>query len=135
MRRLLSFGVIGACGTLAYLGAFLALHGLGPQTASLLARALIALPTSWLNARITFRSRVPLVRAYAAGLGGMAVGAVLAAAVLLALHDIDPHPSRAAEVASLAGVQILAAAVRFAALRAVSLPADAQPSLTSRRAA
>lgn len=123
---MLRFALTGLLGTVAYAGVFLALRGLGPQTASLLARLIVALPTSWLNVRMTFRSRVPVLHAYTAGLGGLAVGAALSALALHVLTSLDPEPAATVEVPVLVPVQIAAAAARFVLLRSVSLTASAQ---------
>lgn len=132
-RQLLRFCAVGAAGTGAYLATFVLLRPLGPQAASLAARVLVALPTSWLNARLTFRSRVRVRRAYAGGLAGLVLGAALAAATLAVVHGADPRPSRPVELSALASAQLVAAAARFALLRRVAVPADAQGAHNPRR--
>jgi putative flippase GtrA len=134
-RQVLAFTVVGLLGTATYLALFVVLRGLGGQPASLLARLLVALPTSWVNARVTFGSRVAVHRAYAAGLAGLFVGAVLAAVTLLVLSRVDPHPTRVAELAALGATQLAAAAIRFAALRQVALTGAPQQSHQSHLAA
>lgn len=124
--QLMRFGATGLAGLAAYAALFLLLRGLGPQAAGLLARLLVAVPTSWCNARLTFRSRVSLSRAYAAGVGGLAVGAALTAAVLAVLHALDPGARPVVEVPVVVGAQLLAAAVRFLLLRRVASTAATQ---------
>lgn len=135
MRRTLAqvvrFGAIGVLGTGAYLLLFVALRHLGPQPDNVVSRAVVALPTSWLNARLTFRSRVPVHRAYAAGLWGLALGAAIGAAVLLAVEDLDPGASGPTVLLALGAAQVAAAAVRFGLLRRVARPGDTQHLLTS----
>lgn len=127
-RQLSRFALVGLAGTAAYFGLYLALRGcLGAQAASLLARVLVALPTSWLNARYTFGSRVQVRRAYAAGLGGLALGASVSACALLCLHRVSPQPTRALELVTLAAAQCVGAGARFGLLRRVSRALTAAP--------
>lgn len=124
LRQLLRFAVIGVAGTLTYLALFAVLrHVTGAQSASLAARVLTALPTSWLNARVTFAGRVHVLRAYVAGLGGLAAGAALAAVALASLPLLEPAHDRVTEVLVLGAVQLASAAARFVLLRRVSAPA------------
>lgn len=128
LRQALRFAAVGVLGTAVYLVLFAGLrHVLDAQAASLAARLLTALPTSWLNARVTFGSRVHVLRAYAAGLGGLAVGAALSAIALAALQLLVPQHSPATEVVLLGAVQAVAAALRFLLLRRVA----AVPALTA----
>lgn len=130
---MLRFAVVGLAGTVMYVGVFLLLRGVtaaGSQGAGLLARLLVAWPTSWWNARWTLGSRMSLLRAYAAGLGGLVLGAALSAVALLLLHPVAPDPRAGVEAAVLAVTQVLAATVRFALLRLAALTADPQPGDT-----
>lgn len=133
-RQLVLFGLVGLAGTAAYLLVFLLVRGLGPQPAALIARVLVAFPTSWLNARLTFRSRVAAHRAYAAGLSVLALGALLTAAAMSVLHSLDPDPSGPTDLAVLLSTQLVAAAMRFTTLRSVALTGTSKPVHVAQKA-
>lgn len=131
MRALLGqasrFAVVGASGTVAYLLLFLLLRPVGAQAAGLLARLLVAGPTTWLGARHVFARRLDWRRAGAVAVGGLLLGAALSSVALAAVG----RAGRPVEGAVLGATQLVAAAVRFLLLRRVArtarLTADVQP--------
>ncbi len=115
--QLLRFAAVGVLGVLAYLGVDLVLRvGLGAQSASAAARVLVAVVTTWVNARVTFGVRPPWPRLLGSALVLLLVGLLVSAAVLAGEQRLLGG-SRAGEVAALVLAQLVAASIRFVALR------------------
>ncbi len=118
--QVLRFASIGVLSTLAYATLFLTLRSvLGGQAANALALLLTAVANTAANRRFTFaiRGSVDGVRHQFQGLivFGLALG--LTASSLALLHALDPHASRALELAVLVAANLLATILRFVLLR------------------
>ena len=118
VRQLARFSVVGVLGTTAYVAVFLVLRArLGAQIGSGVARVLVAVPTTWVNSRFTFGSRIHGLRLHLAALVLLTVGLATTSCALLLLQTLVLSPPRAAEVLAVALANVLAAAARFLLLR------------------
>lgn len=116
IRQLGRFAAVGVGGTVAYLAVYAVLRGLLPaQAASPLARVLVAVATTWLNSRFTFRAATRWRVLLPGALGGLLIGSGLSAVALA----VFATPDRAAEITVLAVVNVLAALARFGLLRSL----------------
>jgi putative flippase GtrA len=114
------FLVIGVASTLAYAALFLALRGwLGAGAANALALAITAVANTQANRHFTFRirGRAGLMRQQAAGALVYVVALGLTDGALGVLARVDPHHSRALEVAVLVTASAFATVSRYFALR------------------
>jgi putative flippase GtrA len=106
--------------TLAYAALFLALRGwLGAGAANALALAITAVANTQANRHFTFRirGRAGLMRQQAAGALVYVVALGLTDGALGVLARVDPHHSRALEVAVLVTASAFATVSRYFALR------------------
>jgi putative flippase GtrA len=114
------FLAIGVASTLAYAALFLALRGwLGAGAANALALAITAVANTQANRHFTFRirGRAGLMRQQAAGALVYVVALGLTDGALGVLARVDPHHSRALEVAVLVTASAFATVSRYFALR------------------
>jgi len=130
-RQVGQFGAIGVLSTIAYLGlyAVLRMH-IGAFSANAIALGVTAVANTAANRRITFglTQRAGMVRHQVQGLGVFALALALTSASLAALHVVDPHPARWAELTALVIANAAATALRFVLLkRWVFRAALAQP--------
>jgi putative flippase GtrA len=112
------FSAIGILSTLAYLGLFLLLRPLGPQSANLIALLVTAVANTAANRRFTFgvRGSVGAVRHQFEGLVVFAVGLALTSGSLAVLHWVA-DPARVVELAILVLANLAATVLRFVLLR------------------
>jgi putative flippase GtrA len=118
--RLIRFMAVGAVSTLAFAVLFLCLRGpLGATGANALALAITAVGNTQANRRFAWgiRGREDLWRHQAAGAVVYLLTLGLSTGVLVVLHDIDPDPSRAVELAVLIAASAGATVTRYVALR------------------
>ena len=121
--QVLRFGAVGVVGTAAYLGVFLVLRvQFDAQSAGVVARVLVAVPTTWLHSRFTFASRVGGLRLQLAGVLLLSVGMATTSGALLLQQVLLGEPARRAELVVVAVANVVAAAVRFLLLRAWMTP-------------
>lgn len=115
--QLARFALVGAAGVLAYVAVDQVLRlQLGSQSASVLARLLVAVVTTVVNLRVTFHAHrtVPQVLVMTTAL--LLVGVVLTSLALDG-EQVLFGASRAAEVVALVAAQLAAAGCRFVVLR------------------
>jgi putative flippase GtrA len=113
-----SFLAVGLLGTAAYLTAYLLLRGVAPaQEANLVARITIALATTWLNARYTFRSAASLPRVCVTATAALAAGLTISASALAAEQALAGPNHRLVEAATLTVTTVVATVARFLLLR------------------
>jgi putative flippase GtrA len=120
-RQVIRFAAIGVVSTLAYLALYGALRPLtSAQLANAAALLITAVANTAANRRFTFaiRGRERVLRHQSQGLLVFALALALTSSSLALLHALDPHPSRAFEVAMLVGANLLATVLRFVLLRA-----------------
>jgi putative flippase GtrA len=120
LGQLAVFAVIGALSTLAYVGLFVLLRGVGSaQTANLVALLATAVVNTAANRRLTFgvRGRGGASRAQLQGLLVFALGLALTSGSLTLLHAATSRPARAVEVAVLVAASAAATVLRFVLLR------------------
>jgi putative flippase GtrA len=114
------FMSIGVLSTIAYALLYLAMRSpFGQTLANALALALTAVANTHANRRFTFglRGRSGLLRQHAAGALVFVFTLALTSAALALLQAIDPHPTRAVEVATLVLAGIGATVTRYLGLR------------------
>ncbi|WP_169789919.1 GtrA family protein [Actinoplanes subtropicus] len=117
-RQVTRFLVIGAVGTAACLGAYVLLRlALPAQAANVVARLVVAVPTTWLNGRYTFGAKVSARRLYGGALAVLAAGAVVSAGLLAAEQSLLGPADRWAELAALVLANAGATVARFTLLR------------------
>jgi putative flippase GtrA len=120
VRQLVSFGVIGAASTLAYIALYAWLRQASPAwIANAMALLITAVGNTAANRWLTFgiRGNEGLARHHAAGLLALGVALLITSASLLALNTIDPRHGRLAELAVLVAANAVATLVRFLLLR------------------
>jgi len=118
--QVIRFITIGIVSTFAYLALYAALRtGLDAQVANALALLATAIANTAANRRFTFavRGKTYAVRHQAQGLVVFALALGLTSGSLAALQAAAVHPSRAAELAVLTVLNLLATVLRFALLR------------------
>ena len=111
---------VGAGCTVAYLLLYLALRTAMPaQAANAVSLLVTAVANTTVNRRFTFgvRGRRHAIRHQVRGLLAFGAGLLLTSGALAALHAVSGRPARGAEVAALAGANLLATIVRFALYR------------------
>jgi putative flippase GtrA len=120
VRQLVSFGVIGAASTLAYIALYAWLRQADPAgIANALALLITAVGNTAANRWLTFgiRGNEGLARHHAAGMAALAAALVITSASLLALSTIYPRHGRFSELAVLVAANAVATLVRFLFLR------------------
>jgi putative flippase GtrA len=120
IRQLVSFGVIGAVSTVAYVALYSWLREAMPAgIANALALVVTAVGNTAANRWLTFgvRGRDGLARDHAAGLIALGAALFITSASLVALSAIRPHHGRMSEIAILVGANAAATLVRFLLLR------------------
>jgi putative flippase GtrA len=116
--QLVGFVLVGIAGTAAYLAVYVLLRTVMPaHVANVTARIAAAIPTTWVNGRHTFRSRVPVLRLYAGALVVLAVGVVITGLPLAGEQALLGTDDRPAELLTLAAATTVATVVRFLLLR------------------
>lgn len=116
--RLFRFAGVGALGTGAYLIAYVVLRqALGADAASAVARVGVAVPTTWLNGRYTFRRRTTVWRLHLGGLALLGVGTVTTWLALAVETALVVHPDRRVELLTVVLATVLAAGIRFCLMR------------------
>jgi putative flippase GtrA len=118
--QLAAFAVVGALSTVAYLLLFVLLRGVGSaQAANLGALLITTIANTAVNRRVTFgvRGRAGAARAQLQGLLVFAVGLAVTGGSLVALHAVQPVPSRALEVGVLVIASVGATLARFILFR------------------
>ena len=119
-RQVGQFGAIGVLSTIAYLGLYAVLRvHLGAFSANAIALGVTAVANTTANRRITFglTQRAGMVRHQLQGLGVFALALALTSVALAALHVVDPHPARWAELTALVIANAAATALRFVLLK------------------
>jgi putative flippase GtrA len=117
-RQLIGFVLVGLAGTAAYLGVYALLRIVLPaDIANLAARIAVAFPTTWVNGRHTFQSRVPVLRLYAGALVTVAAGIVITSLPLAAEQALLGVHEHQAELLTLAGATTIATVARFLLMR------------------
>jgi putative flippase GtrA len=137
--QLVGFVLVGLAGTAAYLAVYALLRIVLPaDVANITARLAVAVPTTWVNGRHTFQSRVSVPRLYAGALVTVAVGLVVTSLPLAAEQALLGVHDRPAELLTLAGATTVATVARFLLMRTwLFRPhphAPDRPSATLRRA-
>ena len=120
VRQLVSFAVIGAASTLAYIPLYAWLRQAAPAgIANALALLITAVGNTAANRWLTFGicGNEGLARHHAAGLAALGAALVITTASLLALNAIDPGHGRLSELAVLVAANTVATLVRFLFLR------------------
>ena len=119
-RQATNFAAIGVASTLAYLVLFLLLRTMAPaQVANVAALLITAVANTAANRRLTFGVRGPADagRHHVQGLVLFAVGVGVSGGGLALLRALDPGAGRITELGVLLVANVIATAVRFAALR------------------
>lgn len=117
--QLLRFAGVGVIGTLSYLLLYVVLRGwLSPAVASAVGRVAVAVPSTWLNGRVTFRRRVSARRLHLGTVALLAVGTVTTWLALAGETHLVTRTDRLVEVLTVAAATVVAAALRFLLLRA-----------------
>jgi putative flippase GtrA len=112
------FAAVGIAGTAAYLAGYVLLSTTLPvHLANVTARIAVAVPSTWLNGRHTFGSRVSAPRLIAGTLATLAAGIAITDLPLAVEQTLVGSDDRAAELLTLTGATAAAAAVRFLLLR------------------
>ena len=120
-RQLVRFAAVGVASTVAYLLLYALLRtGLPAQAANLVALLVTAIANTALNRRLTFgiRGAGRAVQHQLQGLLIFALGLGLTSGGIALLGALDPHPSRAIELAALTLANLVATVLRFLLLRA-----------------
>ncbi len=120
VRRLVSFAVIGAASTLAYIALYAWLRQVAPAgIANALALLITAVGNTAANRWLTFgiRGKEGLGRHHAAGLAALAAALAITSASLVALNTIDPTHGRLSELVVLVAANAVATLARFLFLR------------------
>ncbi len=120
VRQMVSFGVIGAASTLAYIALYAWLRQVSPAgIANAMALLITAVGNTAANRWLTFgiRGNEGLARHHAAGLLALGVALLITTASLVALNTIDPRHGRLSELAVLVAANAVATLVRFLFLR------------------
>ncbi|MGO9080544.1 MAG: GtrA family protein [Streptosporangiaceae bacterium] len=115
-RQLTRFLLVGAVSTAAYVLLYLALRAVLPAlAANALSQLVTALASTAVNRRFTFgiSGRQAAARHQARGLIAFAAGLLLTSGALAALHALQPHPARVAEVTVLVVANLAATALRY----------------------
>ena len=118
--QLLSFVLIGAASTVAYVLLYLLLRGvLAAQAANAVSLLLTAVANTAVNRRVTFgiRGRRHAARHQLRGLIAFAIGLALTSGALAALHASAPQAGRTAELTVLVAANLTATLVRFGLFR------------------
>ncbi len=119
-RQVGQFGAIGVLSTIAYLGLYAVLRAhIGAFSANAIALGVTAVANTAANRRITFglTHRAGMLRHQVQGLGVFGLALALTSASLAALHLVDPHPARWAELTALVIANLAATALRFVLLK------------------
>jgi putative flippase GtrA len=119
-QRLARFVVIGIASTAAYVLLYLLLRSALPaQPANAISLLVTAVANTAANRRLTFgiSGRRHAVRHQARGLIAFAAGLALTSGALAALHALQPHAGRLAEVCVLVVAGVVATLVRFGLYR------------------
>jgi len=119
--QVLRFAAIGVASTLAYALLYVLLRPLMPaQAANALTLLVTAIANTAANRRLTFavRGRSRVVRHQVQGLVVFGIALALTSGSIALLHALDPHASRAAELAAITVANVVATALRFVLLRA-----------------
>jgi putative flippase GtrA len=129
MRQAVRFLIIGAAGTAACLAVYLLLRlAIPAQAANVVSRLAVAVPTTWLNGRYTFNTRVSHRRLYGGTLAVLAAGTTISAG-LLAIEQAALGPAnRPAEVVALVVATAVATVARFLLLRHWLFRGQADPT-------
>jgi putative flippase GtrA len=136
VRQLVSFGVIGAASTAAYIALYAWLRQAAPAGISNAVALLItAVANAAANRWLTFgiRGNEGLARHHAAGLAALGAALLITSVSLLALNAIDPRHGRLSELAVLVAANAAATLVRFLLLRTAVRGGETSPA--SRRPA
>lgn len=129
--QLVRFALVGIAGTAAFIATFAALRTcLDAQPAAVVARILVAVATSFANARYSFRSAATPVRTLTAGFLALAAGAAVCSFALAVAAAAGPH-DRVSEVLALVVANIAAAGLRFTILRAALSPRPSEDAHSS----
>ena len=118
--QLMSFVLIGAASTVAYVLLYLLLRGvLAAQAANAVSLLLTAVANTAVNRRVTFgiRGRRHAARHQLRGLIAFAIGLALTSGALAALHASAPQAGRTAELTVLVAANLTATLVRFGLFR------------------
>jgi putative flippase GtrA len=119
-RQVVSFVMIGAACTLAYIVLFLLFRTVMPaQPANALSLLVTAVANTALNRRLTFgiRGRARAAHHQAKGLIAFAMGLALTSGALAALHAASAHPAVIWEVTVLVVANLIATILRFLLMR------------------
>ena len=117
-REVVRFLAVGAGGTAACLVGYVLLRREMPaETANVVARLAVAVPTTWLNGRYTFGAQVSWRRLYGGALAVLAAGTAVSAGLLAAEQSIEGGTDRLAELAALVTANAGATVARFLLLR------------------
>jgi putative flippase GtrA len=117
-RQVVSFLTVGVIGVGAYLALYLILRGLiDAHLANVLARVLVAIPTTWVNGRRTFGSSVSVRRIVGGSLVILALSTAISAVPLAAEQALLGADNRLAEELTLIVATAVATAARFLLLR------------------
>lgn len=120
LGQLFSFGIIGACSTVAYAVLFLLFRGMwGAQVANFAALLITAIANTAANRAITFgiRGRSKLATHHVQGLFVFALGWILTSSALLVLHALAASPATWVEIIVLTVANLLATVLRFVLLK------------------
>ena len=112
------FLLVGAGGTAACLLGFVLLRAeLPAETANVVSRLAVAIPTTWLNGRYTFGARVSRRRLYGGALAVLAAGTAVSAGLLAVEQSVEGATDRLAELAALMTANVGATVARFVLMR------------------
>jgi polyisoprenyl-phosphate glycosyltransferase len=117
-QQVFRFLVVGAGGTAACLIGYLLLRLEMPaENANVVSRLAVAIPTTWLNGRYTFGTRVSRRRLYGGALVVLAAGTAVSAGLLAVEQSVEGVTDRPAELAALVFANAGATVARFVLLR------------------
>ena len=117
-RQAVRFLTVGAGGTAACLTCYALLRlELPAETANVVSRLVVVVPTTWLNGRYTFGARVSRRRLYGGALAVLAAGTAVSAGLLAVEQSVEGVTDRPAELAALLLANAGATVARFLLLR------------------
>ncbi len=131
-RQLVRFVLVGVASTVSFVLLYLLLRTvLAAQAANAVSLLITAIGNTAVNRRFTFgiRGRAQAARHQLRGLIAFGIGLAVTSGALAALHALTARPGRAAEVAVLVAVNLVATVVRFALYRGWVFGSRGRPAL------